>query len=207
MPIGNLGRFYRRSPESFTWNGAVYSPKPREVREMRAQLEHMAGDRKIIGLALRGGTMSTARTYRMLPPQVLHAVLSDPRYLFVSLDYEDMTNFGDYMVQTHGPRRFVWYPSVCWAWDYERQAALVKATDAVVTVCQSIAHLSAAMGHPTYVMTPSKPAWRYGLSGEKWIWYGHPNARLLRQHGNDWGPPSSALHEALQARFFAQEAA
>lgn len=207
MPIGNLGRFYRRSPESFTWNGPVYSANPKEAREMRAQLEKIAAGRKIIGLALRGGTMSTARTYRMMPPQAISEVLSDPRYLFVSLDYEDMTKFGEHMTQTYGPGRFLWYPSACWAWDYSHTAALVRATDAVVTVCQSVAHLSAAMGHPTYVLTPSKPAWRYGLRGESWIWYAHPNARLLRQIDEDWGPPSSALADALRARFFAEEAA
>src|ERR1044071_5382433 len=125
--------------------------------------------------------MSAARTYRILHPQSLHAVLSDPRYLFVSLDYEDMTNLGNYITEAYGPNRFLWYPSICWAWDYKHVAALAKATDAVVTVCQSVAHLSAAMGHPTYVLTPSKPAWRYGLTGETWNWYSHPNARLLRQ--------------------------
>lgn len=207
MPIGNLGRLYRRVPESFTWHGPVYKAGPHEVRAMRAYLERLAAGRKIVGLALRGGTMSTARTYRLLPPQVISDVLADDRYLFVSLDYEDVTTFGDYMVKTHGPGRFVWYPSVNWAWDYKHQAALVRATDATVTVCQSVAHLSAAMGHPTYVLTPSKPAWRYGLQGETWMWYPHRNARLLRQEANDWRPASTALANALEARFFAREAA
>lgn len=206
-PIGDLGRLYRRTPESFGWTGRVYSPPPREVREMRAYLERLAAGRKIIGLATRGGTMSTARTYRMLPPQVLAPILSDARYLFVSLDYEDVTPLGDWITQTYGPGRFLWYPSVCWAWDYHHQAALVAATDALVTVCQSIAHLGAAMGHPTYVLTPSRPAWRYGLSGERWYWYAHPNALLLRQTGDDWTPAVHRLKAALQERFCFEEAA
>lgn len=206
--IGNLGRLYRRTPASFAWTGKVYSAPPKEAREMRAFLEQIANGRKIIGLALRGGTMSTARTYRMLPPETLADVLGDPRYLFVSLDYEDMTPLGEWFAQKYGPGRFLWHPSVCWAWDYEQQAALVKATDVVVTVCQSIAHLSAAMGHPTYVMTPSRPAWRYGANtSNRWYWYDHPNARLLRQSGEDWGPAASALTDALRARFSSQEAA
>jgi tetratricopeptide (TPR) repeat protein len=205
LALGNLGRLYRRTPESFAWTGPVLSADPKEARQMRGYLETIAAGRKIIGLALRGGTMSTARTYRMLPPQVLTNLLSDPRYLFVSLDYEDVTALGDYIAKEHGTGRFLWYPSINWAWDYQHQAALVKATDAVVTVCQSVAHLSAAMGHPTYVLTPSRPAWRYGLTGETWNWYPHPAARLLRQHGSDWGPPVSILSEALQARFFADK--
>lgn len=206
--IGNLARIYRRTPATFAWTGQVYSAPPKEAREMRAHLEALANGRKIIGLSLRGGTMSTARTYRMLSPEDLLPVLSDPRYFFVSLDYEDMTALGQWFTDKMGPARFVWYPSVCWAWDYSHTAALVKATDATVTVCQSVAHLSAAMAHPTYVLTPSRPAWRYGAGdAERWYWYDHPNARLLRQKGDNWGPAASALSEALRARFPVQEAA
>lgn len=207
--IGNLGRFYRRSPSDFRWDGPIYGAKSAEVQEMREFLEAVADGRKIIGLALRGGTMSTARTYRVMQPDDLKGLFDDERYLFVSLDYEDMTGLGEWFTRTYRtsrfefqPPRFLWYPSVCWAWDFEHQAALVAATDAVVTVCQSVAHLSAGMGHPTYVMTPSRPAWRYGLSGEEWFWYPHPNARLLRQVGEDWRPASTALVDSLGARFF-----
>lgn len=207
MPIGNLGRIYRRSDEAFTWSGPIYKADPKEVRTNRRFLERIAAGRKIIGLSMRGGTMSTARLYRMLQPQVLDALFRDERYLFVALDYEDVTKLGDYFAQSYGPGRFVWYPSICWAWDYGHVAALVGATDAVVTVCQSVAHLSAGMGHPTYVMTPSKPAWRYGITGDTWKWYPTKQARLLRQQGSDWGPPSSVLREALQARFFHERAA
>jgi tetratricopeptide (TPR) repeat protein len=200
--IGNLAQFYRRTPESFAWRGRVYKADPAEVREMRAHLESIAAGRRIIGLALYGGTMHTGRTYRKLHPKDIAPLLSHPDYLFVSLDYEDCTGLGEWFMQHGGPRRFLWYPSVCWAWDYAHQAALVAATDALVTVCQSIAHLGAAMAHPTYVLTPSKPAWRYGVNeSDQWYWYNHPNARLLRQKGADWEPAVRQLTEALQARF------
>lgn len=209
VALGNLARYYRRSREDFPWNGSVYSADPTEVIEIRGRLEELACGRKIIGLALRGGTMSTARTYRMLPPQVLDALFKDPRYLFVSLDYEDMSGFQEWMRKTYGgarflahPARFIWNPSICWHWDYSHVASLIAATDAVITVCQTVAHLSAAMGHPTYVMTPSRPAWRYGLTGETWYWYPHSNVRLLRQVAEDWRPTATELVKSLEARFF-----
>lgn len=206
IAIGNLGRLYRRAREDFRWSGPVYTADPREVRETRKHLQALAGDRRIIGVALRGGTLSTARTYRMLPPAVLEDLFSDPRYLFVSLDYEDVTALGEHITQKYGPGRFVWFPSIVWHWDYAHTAALVKATDATVTVCQSVAHLSAGMGHPTYVMTPSRPAWRYGLSGDQWYWYPHPQARLLRQEASDWRPAATVLVNSLGARFFREAA-
>ena len=205
--IGNLARFYRRTAADFAWRGPVYRAPAAEVAEMRAHLQKIAAGRKIIGLALNGGTLSTARTYRVLHPDHLADLFNDDRYFFVSLDYEDMTNVAGHIATKYGAGKFTWFPSVCWSWDYHHQAALVAATDSVITVCQSIAHLSAAMGHSTYVMTPSKPAWRYGIAGESWFWYDHPNARLLRQLGDDWAPACTVLKESLQARLFQERVA
>lgn len=207
VPIGNLARFYRDDAAKFTWPGAWYPTPDVEAGQYRAHLEKIAQGRKIIGLATRGGTMSTARLYRMMPTEVLDALLADNRYLLVSLDYEDVSSLGEWIAQKYGPGRFVWYPSIVWHWDYNHTAALVAATDAVVTVTQTIAHLSAAMGHPTYVMTPSRPDWRMGLTGESWIWYPHPNARLLRQIGDSWAPACQRLSGLLEARPSQMEAA
>jgi tetratricopeptide (TPR) repeat protein len=207
VSIGNLGRFYRDDVSKFQWHGPVYQAPPTEAAQYRAHLEKIARGRKIIGLATRGGTMSTARLYRMMPPAVLERLFADDRYLFVSLDYEDVTPLADWATHKFGPGRFVWHPSIVWHWDYHQTAALIAATDAVVTVTQTVAHLSAAMGHPTYVMTPSRPDWRMGLTGETWNWYPTPNTRLLRQTEDSWQPALSRLFELLEARPSAQEAA
>jgi len=217
VSIGNLGRFYRNDISKFQWNGPVYTAPAAEVAQYRAHLEKVARGRKIIGLATRGGTMNTARLYRMMTKDVCEQLFNDDRYLFVSLDYEDVTPLADWVTQKYGPGRFVWHPSIVWHWDYEHTAALIAATDAVVTVTQTVAHLSAAMGHPTYVMTPSRPDWRMGLTGETWNWYPSPNTRLLRQTDcatasgmssgggpqsieSSWQPALSRLFELLEAR-------
>lgn len=207
VPIGNLGRFYRNDLSKFTWRGPWYMPPERERAEYRAHLERIARGRKIIGLTTRGGSPQTARMYRMMPTEVLEQLFADDRNLVVALDYEDVTPLADWVTQKYGPGRLVWHPSIVWHWDYHQTAALVAATDAVVTVTQTIAHLSAAMGHPTYVMTPSRPDWRMGLTGESWCWYPSPNTRLLRQIGDSWAPACTRLFELLEARPSRQEAA
>ena len=200
-PIGNLARFYRDDVSKFQWSGPVYTAPAAEVEQYRAHLGKIARGRKIIGLATRGGTMQTARLYRMMTKETCEQLFADDRYLYVSLDYEDVTPLADWVNQKYGPGRFVWHPSIVWHWDYEHTAALIAATDAVVTVTQTVAHLSAAMGHPTYVMTPSRPDWRMRLVGEQWNWYPHQNARLLRQDGESWQPALTRLFELLEARF------
>jgi tetratricopeptide (TPR) repeat protein len=197
VAIGNLARFYRADKSQFP-AGPFYSAPEIQTAEYIAKLEQVAAGRKIIGLATRGGLMQTARLYRMLPMEVIERLFDQPDLMFVSLDYEDMTALAQWAAQKYGPNKFVWQPSILWHWQYEYTAALVAATDAVVTVPQTVAHLSAAMGHPTYLMTPSRPDWRLGLTGETWYWYPNDQVKLLRQQGQSFQPALERLFELLQ---------
>lgn len=195
--LGNLLRFYRSSGQfgDHQW----YRGGPGEVsNQYRRRLQAKAGRRQIIGLSTRGGTLSTARLYRVLPQSVIEALFARDDLMFVSLDYEDMTGLAEWSRENYGPDKFLWYPSILWHWQYEQTAALVAACDSVVSVPQTVAHLSAGMCHPTYVLTPSKPDWRMGLTGETWYWYPNDKVRLLRQQGESWEPALSRLFELLQ---------
>lgn len=207
VPIGNLARFYRDDASKFTWPGSWYRAPSALWDQYRTRLETLAAGRKVIGLATRGGTLSTTRQYRMMPQSILDQLFADERFVFVSLDYEDVTPLAQWAAEKYGPGRFLWYPSILWHWDYHHTAALVAATDAVVTVTQTVAHLSAAMGHETYVLTPSRPDWRMGLTGEEWRWYPTEKVRLLRQQGDDWRPAALRLSQLLEAHSSKREAA
>lgn len=198
VPIGNLGQWYRSTREAFVWHGPVYRASADEAATNRRYLEALAAGRRIIGLALRGGTLKTARTYRSLDVPVLDRWWRRDDVLWVLLDYDDMSPVIREITERYGPGRVVWYPSISWAWDYARMAALVAATDAVVSVCQSVAHLSAAMGHRTCVLTPQRPAWRYGVgSTSVWYWYPAGHATLHRQRGVSWNEAMSEIEQCL----------
>jgi hypothetical protein len=110
-----------------------------------------------------------------------------------------MTGLAQAVRQRCGADRYVVYPSVTQAYDYHHHGALAQACDVVVTVCQSIAHLTAAMGLNVRVLTPKRVAWRYGLSGESWYWYPHQRARLIRQERFDsWEAPIARVVEELR---------
>src|SRR5208282_4283248 len=67
----------------------------------------------------------------------------------------------------------------------DRLAAMIKSCDLVVTVCQTNVHLAGALDVPCLCLVPAKPAWRYGLTGDKMVWY--DSVRLLRQaEGEPW---------------------
>ncbi len=40
------------------------------------------------------------------------------------------------------------------------------------------------MGKRVFCLTPSKPAWRYGVKGKDMIWY--PDVHQYRQNKDDW---------------------
>lgn len=79
-----------------------------------------------------------------------------------------------------------------WIWrldgelqDFGDTAALCECLDLVISVCTSVAHLSAALGRPTWVLLPFNPDWRWLLDRDDSPWY--PTATLYRQPAiGDW---------------------
>ena len=74
--------------------------------------------------------------------------------------------------------------------DFTDTAALCEVMDVVISVDTSVAHLSGALGKPTWVLLPFIPDWRWLLEREESPWY--QSVKLYRQETeDDW---SSVLH-------------
>ena len=197
-PLGDLACYYRRDLAAFTdaWgrHGAPYRANPAEVAQYRDRLVARAQGRPIVGLATRGGVMTTARTYRTLRiGEEIDRLMAETDALFVALDYDDMTPLAHYVDEKFGADRYLWYPSLVQHYDYDHTAALIGACDLVVTVCQSAFHLAAAMGRPTRCLVPKKCAWRYAPvpgAPDLSYWYPSPDVRLYRQDDPEsWSTP------------------
>jgi len=63
--------------------------------------------------------------------------------------------------------------------DFSATAALIACLDLVITVDTSVAHLSAALGRPTWILVPYTPDYRWLLDRDDSPWY--PTVRLFRQ--------------------------
>jgi tetratricopeptide (TPR) repeat protein len=197
MPMGDLATYYRPDLDSFKESrkrhGPSYHAKPGESAGYAARLQALAGSRPIVGLATRGGVMQTSRNYRVVRHTEIDRLMEKTDALFVSLDYDDMTEIASYLGEKHGPDRFRWFPSINQHYYYDHTAALLEACDLTVTVCQSVFHLSAGMGLDTLCLTPKRCAWRYALIKEEpelSFWYPNGNVRLLRQDDPEsWDGP------------------
>jgi tetratricopeptide (TPR) repeat protein len=63
--------------------------------------------------------------------------------------------------------------------DYSDTAALIHFLDLIITVDTGVAHLSCALGKPTWILLSFVPDWRWLLNRDDSPWY--PSARLFRQ--------------------------
>jgi tetratricopeptide (TPR) repeat protein len=81
--------------------------------------------------------------------------------------------------------------------DFGDTAHAVRGLDLVITVDTSVAHVSASLGVPTWVLLPFVPDWRWTAQGTSTAWY--PSAHLWRQRTRgDWSGVVRELAETLR---------
>ena len=79
-------------------------------------------------------------------------------------------------------------------------AALVAACDLVITVDTMIAHLSGALGRPTWLLLRADPDWRWTPGARTTPWY--PATRLYHQpRPGDWASVIKEVAHDLSARY------
>jgi ADP-heptose:LPS heptosyltransferase len=75
---------------------------------------------------------------------------------------------------------------------------LITELDLVISVCTSIAHLSGALGRPTWTMLACAADWRWLQGRADSPWY--PTMRLFRQpHPRDWNAVARSIAFELRA--------
>jgi tetratricopeptide (TPR) repeat protein len=192
IAAGSLGAFFRRAPGEFPSHGGYLAPDPHKVAAWRSRLASLSGSRKL-GLSWVGGAHSTGRRRRSLRLEALLPLLELPDVAWISLQYTDEARD---MAELRERRGIALHDCRAATSDMDELASLVQALDAVVSVCNTTVHIAGAVGKPTLVLAPFVPEWRYGLRGERMIWY--PSARVLRQpRYGDWGPVVQAARAVV----------
>ncbi|HNA28942.1 MAG TPA: tetratricopeptide repeat protein [Thiobacillaceae bacterium] len=190
LPIADLPYHFRRSVDAFPDHQGYLTADPERVAYWRSRL---GTDRPAIGFTWRGGLQKTRQAIRSLELDQLVPVLAEPRVRFVNLQYGNVTNDLDSFSRTHGLEIESFPEAIENLDDF---AALVKALDLVITVCNTTVHYTGALGKPCWVLTPHVPEWRYGVTAPRMHWY--PSTRMFRQPSpGDWTPVISEVHAAL----------
>lgn len=177
IALGSLGQFFRNSEEDFWKHEGYMKPDPLLVERFKRKLAAL-GPLPKIALAWAGGKKKTRVELRSIPLMLFESLFSLP-VQFISTQYtegarEEAKQYG----LVH------WQSSID---DLDELCALLAACDLVITVNQSNAHFAGAMGLNTWVLTPSRPAWRYHMSRPDMLWY--PSVRQFRQGADsEWRP-------------------
>jgi len=128
---------------------------------------------------------------RSVPFQRFMELAGDPELLMFSLQggvhQKDIQQFGAGGL-VHDVGRGIF--------DFAEAATALAQLDLLISIDAPIAHLAAAMGVRTWVLSPSTVDWRWLLGGEAAPWY--PSARLFRQPGpGDWDAVFAAARREL----------
>lgn len=81
--------------------------------------------------------------------------------------------------------------------NFYETSKFIDTLDLVITIDSSVAHLSAGMNKPTWIMLPFVNCWRWGVDTDKSYWYN--SVTLFRQNTpNDWQGVVQNIKTALQ---------
>ncbi|MES2963769.1 MAG: hypothetical protein V4760_07740 [Bdellovibrionota bacterium] len=166
----------------------------RRAETWKRAIATVSASKKVVGLRWSGDVNHELESHRRLPSEdVIAFAKSFPNVVFVPLyaagENEEMPK-ADNIVKL--PESIL---------DWEDTAAIIGCVDAVVSSCTSSAHLSAALGRPTWVLNPIWPYYTWAQKDESSYWYGD-HVRVLRQKKyRDWRGPFSDLRAEFAKKF------
>ncbi len=182
LPIGSLGEIVRPSLSSFEKSQASYlSPDLNLVDDFKRKLGEST--RAVVGLSWWSKNPDSGAG-RSVPLTPLLGALP-PNLTLVNLQYGDEQSVFKRQVIDEGRHAF-FETGIDNENELDRLAAMISACDLVISIGNATAHLSAALGKPTWVLVPIAGSWRWMFRGVSTPWY--PSVRIFRRGCNsDWG--------------------
>lgn len=149
-----------------------------------------------IGISWRGGTPGTRAAARTLDAVEFTRLSSRFDATWVCLQYGDVEDALRH-VQSQGLSMAYWPESIS---DLDEFAAMIESLDLIISVCNTTIHYAGALGKETWVLAPSIPEWRYGLTFRHMPWY--PSTTVMRQETpGDWAGLLEQVAATLQERW------
>lgn len=169
------------------WIDALYSPAPLnlEFKDLSgkpyiAAKKHKRGKQLRIGLRWEGNSEFEHEQHRRFDPTPLFNLKG---VTLVNLQRDSDSKIPDHLE----------LPSLS-TWEDTKKA--IESCDLIISSCTSVAHMSAAMGKPTWIIVPILPYYLWAVPGETTAWY--DSVRLFRQteFGN-WDKPMEKIKSLL----------
>lgn len=164
-------------------HGQYLKPNQERVAHYRQMLREL-GPGPYIGLSWHGGVVKTHAHYR--------ATEAEEWARFKDYGTPISIQYGAYGEAANGLGLPHWQEAIN---DLDELVSLIAALDLVVTVNNTNVHMCGALDVPCWTLTPSRPAWRYQLTGPEIPWY--RSVRQFRQKGDGWDSAFAEVETAL----------
>lgn len=169
---------------------------PNAAAVMRWRMRYVAalpGARRIVGVVWRANIESASASARYVPPAVFEALSRVPGLSLVNL--QGGVAAGREALAAAVPGTFDALADGMGS--LEDLAAMVAATDLLISADTMAAHLAGSMGHPGLIAVPSVPNFYWGRSEVVSPWY--PSLQMMRQApGEDWRAVGKAIVAHLE---------
>jgi ADP-heptose:LPS heptosyltransferase len=166
--------------------------KANESLQKRWQ-EHLGPKHRLrVGFCWSGRRDTWLNQHKALPlHSMLELIKRNPNYHWINLQLDATQEETEQLLQA-GVQEYSLPIN-----NFNDTAALVANCDVILSVDTAVAHLSASMGRPTWIMLNSYATdWRWLLDKNNNPWY--PTARLFRQSTmGDWSPVLNQIHKFL----------
>jgi len=168
-------------------------PEPDRVARWR---ERLGAGGRLIGIRWQGST-GRADSGRSFPLRHFASIARIPGVRLISLQKDAGIEQLDERQRDWPVEDFGGHWPAAGVEAFLDTAALMSALDLVITSDTCIAHLSGALGLPTWVALKHTPDWRWMLEREDCLWY--PTMRLFRQpERGAWQPVFERMGRELQ---------
>ena len=183
IPIASLLKFYRKNKSDFVKNQRKFILSDEYLKNEIRSLISSKSSKILCGLSWL--TTNPSNFFkRNIDIVKFFQFLPRDKFSFINLQYgisnndliELRNNFG---IEIYNFSQINLFQNI------DAQAALIDACDVVVSIANSVAHLSSSLNKNTKVILPKVCDWRWGLNGNKSFWY--KNTKLYRQKDfSDW---------------------
>lgn len=190
--LGSLPQFLRQEEKDFISNKIPWI-KSSDSKTQEIDNIFSFSNKIKVGLSWRGSSLK--RVNRQIDLQDLVKIFDPEKYELINLQHSDYEEDIDFVLRKF-KRKITFEKEFDYKNDFEGIAALVSKCDIIITLGNTIAHLSSAMGKKTYVLVASNAQWYWLSENKKKLWYPNCNV-IISKNNNNWSESIKYLESVI----------
>ena len=191
--LGSIAQFLRKKENDFKSNKIPWlSASNNKIKEIE---KIFSFTKKLkVGLSWKGSSLK--RVNRQIDLQELVKIFDTNKYELINLQHSDYLEDIN-LVSKKLNRDILFEEKFDYKEDLEGIIALINKCDLIITLGNTVAHLSSALGKKTYVLVASNAQWYWLSEHKKKLWYPNCNV-LISKNNNNWSESLDFLKNVIQ---------